>query len=226
VTAAAATAMALYHQAKTGEGLEVETRMMQSNAMMMSSDFIEYSGRPKRREVDADLNGYGPLYQLYPASEGWVFIAAPQQREFERLCTALNIEEVSSDSRFSTAQAREAHEKELAEEIGAAIKKRGAEDLEADLTAQGVACVCADAGPYRTWLFDQAWALEQGVVADVEESIEGPYRRYGASVVNDRPVTLRGARPAGGETCALLSEIGFTSEEIERLLAHGVVAQV
>jgi crotonobetainyl-CoA:carnitine CoA-transferase CaiB-like acyl-CoA transferase len=225
VTAAAATAMALYHQAKTGEGLELETRMMQSNAMMMSPDFIEFPGRPKRHEVDADLNGYGPLYRLYAAAEGWVFIAALQQRDFERLCGALGIDDVCEDARFLTAESRETHKDALAALIGGAISKRGAKDLEADLTEQGVACMCADDGPYRTWLFEQEWALAQGVVADVEETMEGPYRRYGAAVVNDRPVALRGATPSGGETRALLEEIGYGPDEVDRLLADGVVAQ-
>jgi hypothetical protein len=85
--------------------------------------------------------------------------------------------------------------------------------------------MCADDGPYRTWLFEQEWALAQGVVADVEETMEGPYRRYGAAVVNDRPVALRGATPSGGETRALLEEIGYGPDEVDRLLADGVVAQ-
>lgn len=224
VTAAAATAMALYHQTKTGEGLEVETRMMQSNAMMMSPDFIDFEDRPARRQVDADLNGYGPLYQLYRAAEGWVFIAAPQQPDFERLCEALAISEVAADTRFSTVDARAAHSDALASALGAAIGKRAADELEQNLTSRGVACMRADYGPYRTWLFDQDWALDQGVVADVEESMGGPYRRYGAALVNDRPVELKGATPSGGETRALLEEIGYKRDEIDRLLAEGVVS--
>ena len=225
VTAAAATAMVLYHQANTGEALEVETRMMQSNAMMMSADFIDYEGRPDRLEVDAELNGYGPLYRLYEAASGWVFLAAPQQRDFERLCSALDLESLARDDRFATAEARAANGDALAEAIGAAVAKQSADALERDLTERGVACMRADAGPYRTWLFEQDWALEQGVIADIGDSIDGRYRRYGAVVSNDRPVELRGATPAGAETRALLAEIGYAEEEVERLLAEGVVAE-
>ena len=48
-------------------GIEIETRMMLSNAMMMSESFIDYTGRPARRELDPELTGLGPLYRLYPA---------------------------------------------------------------------------------------------------------------------------------------------------------------
>jgi len=225
VTAAAATAMVLYHQANTGEALEVETRMMQSNAMMMSADFVAYEGRPERREVDAELNGYGPLYRLYETAEGWVFIGAPQQRDFERLCAALEMDAIAQDARFATAEARQANGDALAEALGAALAKRTADALEEDLSECGVACMRADAGPYRTWLFEQDWALEQGVVCDVSDSIDGAYRRYGAAVVNDRPVELMGATAAGAETRALLAEIGFGEDEIEDLLAKGVVGE-
>ena len=227
VTAAAAVTMGLYARERTGQAIELETRMMLSNAMMMSADFIDYVDRPARREVDPDLNGLGPLYRLYEASEGWVFIAAPQQRDFERLCGALDVSSLLGDPRFDSAEARALgdHAEALANALGMAIAKRSAEDLESDLTARGVACMRADQGPYRTWIFEQDWALKQGVVVDIEESMEGGYRRYGAPVTNDRPVELRGAFPAGAETRSLLAEVGYSSEEIGSLLSAGVVTE-
>jgi crotonobetainyl-CoA:carnitine CoA-transferase CaiB-like acyl-CoA transferase len=224
VTAAAAVTMGLYALEKTGEGIEIETRMMLSNAMMMSADFIEYKGRPARHEVDAELNGLGPLYRLYQAAEGWVFVAAPQARDFARLCRALGIERVARDERFASKQARSVNAEALAETLAAEIAKRSADELEADLTGQGIACVRADQGPYRSWLFEQDWAREQGVVVEARDSQDGPYLRYGAAVTNDRPVELRGAFPAGADTRALLEEIGFSALEIEAFFDEKVVA--
>jgi len=225
VTAAAAVTMGLYAREKTGEAIEIETRMMLSNAMMMSADFIEYAGRPPRRELDAELNGLGPLYRLYQAAEGWVFVAVPRARDFARLCDALEIGSVAVDERFATAEARALNADALADALGAAIAKRDAEDLEADLTARGIACMRADQGPYRSWLFDQEWAREQGIIVDIADSIEGPYTRYGAPVTNDRPVPLQGAFASGANTRDLLLEIGFSEAEIATFLSEGIVAE-
>jgi crotonobetainyl-CoA:carnitine CoA-transferase CaiB-like acyl-CoA transferase len=167
----------------------------------------------------------GPLYRLYQAAEGWVFVAAPRSRDFERLCDALEIGSVAVDERFATAEARALHADALAEALGAAIAKRDAEDLEADLTARGIACMRADQGPYRSWLFDQEWAREQGVVVDIADSVEGPYTRYGAPVTNDRPVPLQGAFASGANTRDLLLEIGFSEAEVATFLSEGIVAE-
>jgi len=224
VAAAAATLMGLFHCARTGQGLEIETRMMLSNAMMMSADFVEVDGRPTRREVDHALDGLGPLYRLYEAAKGWVFVAAPQQRDFQRLCAGLDHPALADDPRFATAEKRAANAEALTRALAAVLLTRSADAWENALTSRGVACVRADVGPCSRWLFEQAWAHEQRQVVSTPGSESKRYLRYGAPVVNDRPVELGGAIETGEHTRALLLEIGFPSDEIERLILDGVVA--
>ena len=225
VAAAAAVMMGLYARERSAEAIEIETRMMLSNAMMMSEHFIDYDGRPARREVDADLNGHGPLYRLYPAADGWVFLAAPRPRDFERLCDALELSEVSRDPRFATPESRERNAEALAGVLGDALGRQSADALEADLTSRGVACVRADQGPYPTWLFEQEWAREQGLVVEAPDSVMGPYTRYGPPLASARPAPLGGAFEAGADSRAILDEIGFSASEIEALFSAGVVSE-
>jgi crotonobetainyl-CoA:carnitine CoA-transferase CaiB-like acyl-CoA transferase len=225
VTAAAALSLGLWAREKTGEGLAIETRMMLSNAMMMSADFVETPDRSRPREPDAELTGIGPLYRLYPTAAGWVYLAAPRARDFERLSSALGLDALPQDPRFANDEARAHHGRALAEILTEAFSRRTADDLEQELTARGVACVRADQGPYRSWLFEQEWAWEQGLVASVPDSIVGPYSRYGPPVTHDRPAPLGGARDAGADTRAILHEIGFGADEVDTLLCEGVVAE-
>jgi crotonobetainyl-CoA:carnitine CoA-transferase CaiB-like acyl-CoA transferase len=227
VTAAAATAAGLYHRERTGEAIAIETRMMLSNAMMMSADFVDDGrgvSRREGREVDEGLHGLGPLYRLYPTSKGWIFLAAPRARDFERLCQALGLHSLAGDARFATEEGRSANASPLAEALGAAFAKRSADDLEASLTALGIACVRADLGPCRRWLFEQDWARADGLVVEAASSEIGPYLRYGAPIVNDRPASLGGAFPAGQDTRLLLAELGYGEREIASLFERRIVA--
>merc|ERR1711969_28039 len=124
---------------------------MLSNAMMMSEHFIDYEGLPERREADAGLTGFGALSRLYPAAEGWVFLAAPRPRDFARLCDALELGALADDPRFATPEARTRNDEALAAALGETLAGQPADVLEAQLSAQGVACVRADQGPYPSW---------------------------------------------------------------------------
>jgi crotonobetainyl-CoA:carnitine CoA-transferase CaiB-like acyl-CoA transferase len=175
--------------------------------------------------VDATLNGLGPLYRLYETADGWVFVAAPQPRDFERLCQGLDEDALARDERFATPEARARHAEALAEAISRALARRKADDWESHLTARGVACVRADQGPLSRWLFDRDWAARQGLVVDVEDAQGTTYRRYGAPVTNDRPVPLYGAADSGACTRALLAELGYSDAEIDRLVAERIVVE-
>jgi hypothetical protein len=53
----------------------------------------------------------------------------------------------------------------------------------------------------------------------------GPYTRYGPPLTSERPARLGGAFAAGENTRSLLDEIGFSTPEIDALLAKGIVAE-
>lgn len=115
-------------------------------------------------------------------------------------------------------------------EIGSSAAVAGrvladADALEAWLSDQGIACVRADRGPYPKRLFEQEWAREQGLVVDVSDSLVGPYTRYGPQLASARPVSLGGAFAAGTNTRSILAELGYSSSQIESLLAGKVVSE-
>ncbi|MCX6020153.1 MAG: CoA transferase, partial [Chloroflexi bacterium] len=142
--AATALLLGLYARERTGEGQEMLTTMVCSNGYANSDDFIQYAGKPERTTPDADGYGLSALYRLYRAGQGWVFLAAPRQREFERLCAALGQPAWAQDERFATPAARKRNDGALADLLTSAFAQRSADDWEAALTAQGVGCVRAD----------------------------------------------------------------------------------
>ena len=222
VAAAAGLCMGLFASERRGEAVALETRMMLSNATMMSAWFVDSQRVANPSLPDAELLGLSPLYRLYAGSDGWVFLAAPGPRDFERLCEALDAPELARD--FTEPQARQERAGELAARLEAAFAKQDAETWEREMTRQGVSCVRADVGPFARWGFDEPWARDTGLIGDVASSEIGAYTRYGAPVRSERPAPLAGGFAAGHDTRSILAELGFSEEQIADWLARGVVA--
>jgi len=213
VSAAASACMGLYASELRGEAVALETRMMLSNAYMMSPWFVDYPGCERPALPDAELNGLSPLYRLYAASEGWIFLAASGARDLTRLSLALAEPSLS-----------DAKPEALAATLEKTFRTRDADTWERDLTQRGISCMRADIGPFARWGFDEPWVRDSGLVCDVEPSELGRYSRYGACVTSERPAVLRGGFPAGQHTRSVLVEIGYSDAQIAELTAKSVVA--
>jgi crotonobetainyl-CoA:carnitine CoA-transferase CaiB-like acyl-CoA transferase len=222
---AAAVTMALFARARTGDGQTVETRMMAANAYALSEYFIDYPGRPPRRFPDAGVHGLHALYRLYEARDGWMFVAATDDREFANLCEALGRPELAEDPRFETATARAQHDEELADALGAAFGRRDATDWERELAPRGVACVRSYPGSHAAYVFDAPWSRALGLVEDASATGMGPYPRYGRVVRAHSDVgPLGAADAAGAQTRNILAELGYDADAVEVLRADGIVA--
>jgi crotonobetainyl-CoA:carnitine CoA-transferase CaiB-like acyl-CoA transferase len=226
LVAAAAVTMALLARERTGQGQALETRMMLSNAYVLSEHFIDYADRPRRVFPDAGLHGLNALYRLYPAREGWVFVAATGDAGFARLCHAIDRPELPDDPRFADASGRRDHDQELANELAAVFAGRDATSWHDELTKLGIACVEAYDGPHAAYIFDAPWAETLGFCVPSAASGLGPYPRYGRAVRTGRDLGPPGAADrAGAQSRSILAELGYDDPSFEQLLAAGVVAE-
>ena len=221
---ASAALLALYARQRTGRGQEVVLTMLGASAYAGVDDFFDYEGRPPRREVDAELYGLSPLYRLYRARGGWVFLAAPREEEWERLASALS-EGLAADPRSATADARAENEEALAEWLGAIFARREASEWERDLTAAGVGCVEADRDNLGGFLLEDRHVEANGWAPEATHRLWGRYRRYGPTVTFSETEGRFGPGALAGEHAdALLAELGCDESEIARLREAGVVA--
>jgi len=225
LASAAAVAMALWARERTGEGQALETRMMLSNAYTLSEHYVDYAGRPPRVLPDRDVYGLHALYRLYPASEGWVFAAAPDDRDFAKLCALVGRPGLVTDVRFATGEARRANDAELAAELAAVFATRPAAEWEREAAGAGVAVVESNQGVHASYIFDAPWAEELGFVETTTATGSGPYRRYGRGVRTEQALApTTGADEAGTATRRVLASVGYDDDEIDKLVASGVVS--
>ncbi len=212
---ASATLLGLYAQRRYGVGQEIYVNMLTANAYANSDDFLQYEGKPARRQVDGELYGTAPWYRLYEASDGWVFFAAPTCEEWEAFCAeaAPHLSEQSADDEAAMTAA-----------IAEVFAQAPAAEWEARLTAVGVGCVQADAGSVGDFFAKDAHVLANNFSPVANHRRLGEVRRWG-------PLTkMAGGRTdygpgvlAGQETSEILAEVGRSPDEIDRLKTAGVV---
>ena len=224
VIAASSTLLALFAQQRYGIGQQVFVDMLGANAYANADDFIQYEGKPPRAAPDSDLYGLCATYRLYPAREGWVFLALTTDAEFAKFCELAGASELAADPRFASAGERRNHDPELATALTGVFAGRAADSWEQLLAPAGIGCVRADgSAPGEFWLTDEH-VRENGYVTEVQHARYGNHLRWGTlASLNGSPAVPGPGALGGDHTAALLRELGYDDAEVARLYADGVV---
>jgi crotonobetainyl-CoA:carnitine CoA-transferase CaiB-like acyl-CoA transferase len=206
-------------------GQELFSSMLNTGCHAMSAQAVAYPGAPREPAPDAELRGLGALYRIYDAADGYVFLAAPTDREWAALAAALAKEvDLAGDARFVDASSRRANTHALIDVLGAVFARKPATEWEAELLATGVACVAVTTTSIEERMFDDAFGRASGYVVDVvhptldEHPRLAPYVRFSRSATQAPPAVLNGE-----QTDRLLGELGRDAAAIADLRARNVV---
>ena len=180
-------------------------------------------GRPRLSRVDDEFLGLGPLYRMYRAADGWVFLAAPAAGEWPALAAALSGYPILDDARFASPEGRAENADALAEALAEVFATRGKDDWEAGLTARDVGCV-AVAQENAEWRMQDDEFYQAGYAVDAVSPIFDEHRRAAPLNRFSRSATKpeAGCR-LGQHTNALLREMGYPDDRIAELRAQDVV---
>lgn len=226
LTAASAMALGLLVRDRTGVSQQLLTTMLTSAAHGLADDMVEYKDRPPTTSADSELLGYSARYRLYRASDEWIYLAAPYQRDWEALVAALVDEvDLSTDARFADEESRTAHDAVLAGVLAGVFARQPAQHWEDTLLAADVGCVVAHREPPESVLQSREFAGAADMLTEVEHPTFGQHLRLKPYVAFSRSETV--AEPgslAGQHTDAILQELGYSDEAIADLRERKVVA--
>lgn len=212
---------ALLQRARTGEGTRLDVSMLEATVEWMGFPlYYSFDGAeppPRAGAAHATIYPYGP----FTARDGMtVMMAVQNEREWKNFCTVfLGDAAIADEPRYVTNSARNEHREELGEQIAARFAHLSAEEAETLLDAVPLAHARLN-DMAALWKHPQLSARDRwrevGTPAGIVPSLRPPAFTDGEPRMD--------AVPAVGEHSeAILSELGYSSEDIAALRGRGAV---
>ncbi|MCT9076178.1 CaiB/BaiF CoA transferase family protein [Streptomyces fulvoviolaceus] len=215
--------LGIYAKRRGIELNDIVATMLGTGTQALIAHNTSYEGRPTHPRVDADFRGLSALYRMYAASDGWLFLAAPAERDWAALTAALGDPGDLADERFATGRARAADNDALADVLTKIFATRTKAEWEADLTAKDVGCVAVTQAPAERHMQSDEF-YDAGYAVDAYSPIFDEHRRLAPLNRFSRSTTkAEGGCTLGQHTDTLLRAIGYDEARIADLRDAGVV---
>lgn len=214
----ASAMLGLYHRERSGKGQYIVSTMLQANAYANADDFFLYQGKPSRNIPDSEGYGLNALYRLYRASDGWIFLACPFEKEWQDLCETIGRENLMTDSRFTNSSQRDMNDSALIDELTSVFLGKKASEWEVLLTSRNVGCVEAESnGPYQ-FFSDNEHVIANEFITEVDHPRWGKHWRHNSVIRFSKTPGRSASGPLKGEhNHKILAELGYNENDINNM---------
>lgn len=220
--------LALLHRDRTGRGQQVQSPQVHST-VFATSHVVRKDGHTIRAIplLDRGQTGYGPLYRLYPCSEGWICVACITEAHAAALLGAVGGAELAGDPRFAMPAARGEHAVELAEILTAAFAGAPAADWSQRLDAAGAPAEVAADRSRRDELFTDPEVVAAQLTVERDHPVHGRVHTAGLMFhLEGTPGLITERAPLLGEhTREILAELGM-GDRADDWIANGIARVV
>lgn len=226
--------LALEHRRRTGEGVFVESAMVDAALSLSAEQVIEYSAygalleragnrgptaAPQNLYLSADIDEFGRL-------DSWVAIAVATDDQWDGLRRALGSPSWATDPGLSTESGRRLQQDRIDEQLAAWCRHRTRDEIVKTLWDAGVP-VAKVMQPHRQTELEQL--AFRDFFEEVDHPVNGPARlstvpmRFSAG---PHKFHTAHAPLLGQHNHELLSGLGLSDADIARLEADGVIGRV
>jgi crotonobetainyl-CoA:carnitine CoA-transferase CaiB-like acyl-CoA transferase len=218
--AALGVVAAYVHRLKTGAGQLVDTSLYEAGIHQTFWQSAIYFATGAAPGPSGSAHILSAPYQAFRAADGWLTIGGANQANWERLARVLEAPEWLGDARFRTNADRMKNLADLAPLINEKLKRCSVREWISALELEGVPC-----GPINS-IADMAadpQTAAREMVVELEHPRAGTTRALGLPIkLSASPGKVTRAAPVLGQhTREVLAEFGFSSGEIEALVAAG-----
>ncbi|MBL8348278.1 MAG: CoA transferase [Rubrivivax sp.] len=219
---------ALIQRGISGRGMEVQSALFENNVFLVGQHMLQYAVTGKAAQPMPARDNPWAVYDVFTVKGGeQIFLAAVSDAQWKTFCDVLDLPDLKADPALATNNDRVRVRARLLATLRERLAPRTAAELTSIMERAGL--------PYALIrkpedLYDDPHLQATGGLADVTVP-DG--ERAGQTVKTTLfPITLASQRlgvrlhpPRKGEhTLVLLAGLGLAPQEIERLVAQGVVA--
>jgi len=208
---------------KTGEGIYLETSLLEAGLAWTFWEFGAYFGGGELPLANGTRHRRSTPYQAYKTQDGYVTVGANNDKLWTNFCAqVIDKPQLMQDPRFGTLQARLKNIDALQDEIEKVFMTQPTSHWVPKLDAASV-----PAGPVYT--YDQALAdphvQARNMVVEVDHPIIGRMKNMGSPVKTSGEFTkIRMPAPwLGQHSNEVLKSLGYKAGQIAALHAQGVV---
>jgi crotonobetainyl-CoA:carnitine CoA-transferase CaiB-like acyl-CoA transferase len=220
--AAFAIVAALEARHRTGRGQAIDASMIGGQVALLSRQAARYFADGTVPRPEGNVHASIVPYQTFRAADGFVNICCANNALFERLCRAIDLEELLDDPRFADNTLRVKHRDVLVPLIAARVHAMKKHDVVRKLREANV-----PVGPINDLgeVFNDPVVRHLGLIAEMDHPVAGRVRAPGIPVrLSETPASVRRAPPELGEhTDEVLDEIGYTRDDIAKLRTDGAI---
>jgi crotonobetainyl-CoA:carnitine CoA-transferase CaiB-like acyl-CoA transferase len=220
VTAAQAVTAALFSRERTGQGQHVRLAMLDTMVAYLwpeASSSLSFVGD----EVDP-AHGQMGLDLVFKTRDRYITAGAVSDAEWQGMCRALERPDLIEDERFNTVAARSRNVIERRALMSAELSKWPSADILDRLQAENVPCAPVLS---RTEVLTDPQVIINGIIEVHEDAVLGSVRQpRPAARFSATPAAVRRLAPyLGADNREIMTELGYSTADIERLMEAGVL---
>ncbi|MEB3100094.1 CaiB/BaiF CoA transferase family protein [Ferviditalea candida] len=213
---------ALFHRMQTGQGQKVDVAMLDGQVAILENAVARYFATGKSPEPIGNRHPSITPFSVFSASDGYLIIAAGNDYLWSKWCEAVDRIDLEEDPRFKTNSDRTEHWEQLETIMNDVIGTKTVEEWLELFERNGI-----PSGPINNLekVVQHPQVLAREMIVYQDHPVAGRVMMPGIPIkLSKTPGEITAPAPLLGEhTQSILTNLGYTDDEICRLKELGVI---
>ena len=211
---------ALRNRDRDGVGTHIDLSLYDGMLMLQQLNVASFLSSREQPKPHGSAASYAAPNESLQTADGWIMIAAYQQKRWYELCAITGRPDMLDDPRFATNEARVANRPAMREALTAALRTRSTAEW-CDLF-RAADIIAAPVASYAEVIGSEQYAAS-GIEVEMDHPVAGRFAMPGFAL-GSPPAQPRHAPPGTGQhSRQILARFGFGDDEVDQLVAERVI---